>query len=142
MRHYNEERPNQALSCGNRPPRVAFPALSSRPPLPAQVDPDGWLRLVDGRHYVRKVRGNGTVRLDEAVYYVQQHLAGQYVTLQIDAANRALVVHQQQQAVKHLPLKGLHAGPLALDDYTTEMCRQARSWRAGQRYRGPSAQAA
>ena len=40
--------PNQARSCGNRPPRVAFPALPPRPAVPAEVDPDGWLRLVDG----------------------------------------------------------------------------------------------
>jgi hypothetical protein len=25
--HYNTERPNQAISCGNRPPRVAYPEL-------------------------------------------------------------------------------------------------------------------
>ena len=29
--HYNRERPNQALTCGNRPPLVAFPALPPRP---------------------------------------------------------------------------------------------------------------
>lgn len=134
LRHYNEERPNQALSCGNRPPRVACPAPPPRPPLPARVDPDGWLRLVDGRRYVRKVRGNGTVRLDEEVYYVQQHLAGQYVTLQIDAAGRMRIVQHRQQAIKRLALKGLHGADLPLGEYLAEMRRQARSWRARRRY--------
>jgi transposase InsO family protein len=30
--HYHTERPNQARSCGNRPPRVAFPDLPPSPP--------------------------------------------------------------------------------------------------------------
>ena len=47
--HYTTERPNQARSCGNRPPRVAFPELPPTPPLPMLVDPDAWLELIDGR---------------------------------------------------------------------------------------------
>ncbi|MFL5664012.1 MAG: hypothetical protein ACJ8BW_22120 [Ktedonobacteraceae bacterium] len=31
LQHYNEERPHQGRTCGNVPPRVAFPTL---PPLP------------------------------------------------------------------------------------------------------------
>ncbi|HEY6406624.1 MAG TPA: integrase core domain-containing protein, partial [Ktedonobacteraceae bacterium] len=30
--HYNYERPHQGLSCGNRPPRTAFPRLPTLPP--------------------------------------------------------------------------------------------------------------
>src|SRR5215472_17802385 len=41
LTHYNNERPNQARSCGNRPLRVAFPTLPMLPALPEQVDPDG-----------------------------------------------------------------------------------------------------
>src|SRR4051794_32044247 len=51
--HYNYQPPNQALSCGNRPPRVAFPALPARPSVPLLVDPDTWLETIDGRGYVR-----------------------------------------------------------------------------------------
>src|SRR5438874_5728707 len=83
--HYNEERPNQALSCGNQPPRVAFPALPSLPPLPEWVDPDRWLRLVDGQCYVPKVRRNGTVTIEGDNYYLDQRLAGQYMTLRVRA---------------------------------------------------------
>ena len=57
----NTERPNQARSCGNRPPRVAFPDLPPMPPLPMLVDPDAWLPLIDRHRYVRQVRPNGTV---------------------------------------------------------------------------------
>ena len=82
-RHDNEERPNQARSCGNRPPRVAFSALPARPTLPAQGDPDAWLKVVGGRSFARKVRYDGTVALDGHRYYVSQKLAGQSVVLRV-----------------------------------------------------------
>ena len=128
-RHYNEERPNQALSCGNQPPRAAFPTLPPRPPLPQQVDPDRWLRLVDGRRYVRKVRRNGSVKIETESYYVSQRLAGQYVTLRVRAEDKALVVHHRQQELKRLPLRGLQGAPLSLEDYVALMREQARTWR-------------
>lgn len=129
LAHYNQERPNQALACGNRPPRVAFPALPTLPPLPEQVDPDAWLRLVDGRCYVRKVRPSGTVKVEGATYYVARQFAGQQVALRIDAAARVLVVLRRQQEVKRLPLKALRGAPLALDDYLAVLQRQARARR-------------
>jgi hypothetical protein len=125
--HYNAERPNQALTCGNRPPRVAFPTLPSRPALPAQVDPNRWLHLVDGRRFVRKVRYNGTVALEDSSYYVNQRLAGQYVTLQVKAAEQVVVVSHRHQAIKQMPLKGLHQGPRAFGEYVALVKQQARS---------------
>jgi transposase InsO family protein len=68
--HYNQERPNQALSCGNRPPAVAFPDLPTLPTLPMLVDPDLWLQHVDGQMYVRRLSANGTFRLNHQAYYV------------------------------------------------------------------------
>jgi hypothetical protein len=52
--HYNMQRPHQGLACGNRPPRTAFPTLALLPPLPAIVDPDGWLIPLDGLHLERQ----------------------------------------------------------------------------------------
>ncbi len=141
-RHYNEERPNQALSCGNRPPRVAFPALPARPALPAQVEPDRWLRLVDGQRFVRKVGQNGTVRVEDAPYYVSSRLAGQYVVLQVQAAERVLVVQHRQRELKRVPLKGLHGTPLPLADYVTLLQQQARARRYARTHSPPGAQAA
>jgi transposase InsO family protein len=40
VQNYNQERPNQALICGYRPPRVAFPSLPALPPVPGLVDPE------------------------------------------------------------------------------------------------------
>ena len=76
VQHYNQERPNQALSCGNLPPRVAFPTLPRLPAVPGFVDPDAWLHHVHGQHFIRKVRHNGTVLLDDVPYYIKQSLAG------------------------------------------------------------------
>ena len=41
--HFNYQRPHQALSCDNQPPRLAFPDLPALPELPAVIDPDPWL---------------------------------------------------------------------------------------------------
>ncbi len=43
LTHYHDERPHQGRGLGNRPPRVAFPTLPPRSPLPEVVDPDRWL---------------------------------------------------------------------------------------------------
>ena len=53
--HYNWQRPHQGISCGNRPPRVAFPTLPTLPRVPDLVNPDAWLSRVTGQHLVRRV---------------------------------------------------------------------------------------
>ena len=73
------------------------------------VDPDHWLEVLDGQRYVRKVRSNGTVKVDSVYYYVDQAWAGKYVSLQLDATQRAFVVEYREQPIKTLPLKGLVA---------------------------------
>ena len=125
--HYNEERPNQARSCGNRPPRVAFPVLPPRPALPAEVDPDGWLRLVDGRRYVRKVRPNGAVVVEHERYYVGRRMAGQRVAVAVAAAEGALAVHHRGTVIKQLPLRGLRRERLPFDRYVELMGQEARA---------------
>ena len=125
--HEPVERPNQALSCGNRPPRVAYPTLPPRPSLPAHVDPDAWLRTVDGRSFARKVRHDGTVALDGDRYYVGQKLAGQPVVLRVRAADHTLLVFHRQQLLKPVRLKGLLAGALPLEAYVTLMRQQAQA---------------
>ena len=127
VRHYNQERPNQALSCGNRPPLVAHPALTPRPSLPTHVDPDAWLQSVDGRSFARKVRYDGTVTIDGDRYYVGQSLAGQPVVLRVRAADRTLLIYHRQQVLKQVRLKGLRADTLPLEDYVTLMRGQAQA---------------
>ena len=126
VRQYNEQRPNQARSCGNRPPRTAFPELPSRPALPATVDPDAWLRTIDGRSFARKVRHDGTVTLDGDRYYVGQKLVGQPVVLRVRAADHTLDVLHRQQVLRQVRLKGLREAALPLDDYVALMRGQAQ----------------
>ena len=113
--HYNTERPDQARSSGNRPPRVACPALPPSPPLPMLVDPDAWLELIAGRRYVRQVWSDGTVTVEHTRYYIGRRLAGQRVALAIVAAERALAVDHGDTLIKQLPLCGLHGEVLVLD---------------------------
>jgi hypothetical protein len=134
-RHYNEERPNQARSCANRPPRVAHPGLPARPAVPAEVDPDGWLRLVDGRRYRRTVSATGGVMVEHERYHVGRPLAGQRVAVAVAAGERALVVHHAGTVVKRLPLRGLHNERLSFERYRALMEQQARA----QTRRRPSA---
>jgi hypothetical protein len=131
--HYNHERPNQALSCHNLPPAVAFAAVAPRPPLPATIDPDRWLEVLDGQRYVRKVHRNGTVRMHTSAYYIDQMRAGQYVSLRIDAAQRSLVVEQQEQVLKTLPIRGLVGERLPLEQYLEHLRYEARTHTVGGR---------
>src|SRR4029453_17994495 len=90
--HDNGEPPNQARSCGNRPPLVAFPALPPRPPVPPVVDPDAWLPLVDGRRFRRTVKPNGSVVVEHHRYYVGRRWHGQRVLVAVIADERQLAV--------------------------------------------------
>ena len=127
LTHSNFERPNQARSCGNRPPRVAFPTLPTLPALPAFVDPDAWLAHIHGQAYARRVHPKGTVAVDRRDYYVAQALAGQQVVLLVNAPERRFNVLLGKEVVKSLPIKGLVGQPLPLEEYVARMREEARS---------------
>lgn len=90
---YNTQRPHQGITCGNQPPRVAFPNLPARPGPPMVVDPDRWVTTLDGVAYARRVTQRGAILLDGWSYYVGTAYAGQDVTAQIDATERQIVVY-------------------------------------------------
>ena len=127
LTHYNFERPNQACSCGNCPPRVAFPTLPTLPVLPAFVDPDAWLAQIHGQAYARRVQPKGTVAVDRRDYYVSQALSGQQVVLVVNAPERRFDVLLGKELVKSLPFKGLAGQLLPLDEYVARMREEARS---------------
>jgi transposase InsO family protein len=127
VQHYNQQRPNQALSCGNQPPRVAFPVLPTLPPVPGFVDPDAWLRHIDGAHFIRKVRSNGSVLIDDVPYYLKQRFSGQYVDVCVHAAKQELVVWHQHQPIKRLPIKGLQKTLLTFEQFVALMAHEALS---------------
>jgi transposase InsO family protein len=125
--HYNVERPNQALSCGNRPPRQAFPTLPTLPAVPVQVDPDAWLTAWHGKHFQRKVDARGAIRLDLKRYGVGVAWKGQRVTVRIDAHQRQVLIFHDDQLLKTHPLKGIVGHPLGFEDFVEQMAQQARA---------------
>lgn len=122
--HYNQERPNQARSCGNQPQRVAFSELPSLARVPDVVDLDRWLRVIDGQHFVRKVRHNGTVVLDNLEYYIKQSLAGQYGDVCVDANTQEFVIWHRHQPCKRVAIKGLLQTVLSFDRFVELMSQQ------------------
>lgn len=126
--HYNWERPNQALSCGNRPPRSAFPELPQLPRPPEAIQADGWLKSVDGFHVERKVDAHGMVHLDLHSYYVGVHRKGQRVSLQLQAESHEVAIWHEASLLKSVPLKGLLEGNFSFEQFVEQMAHQARAF--------------
>jgi hypothetical protein len=127
--HYNRQRPHQGLSCGNRPPLVAFPDLPALKSLPLVVDPDSWLKRFHGLRYVRKVDQKGTIRVDKHHYHCGKELAGKYVQAEVDGEQGQLVVWEGPQELKRLKLKGLIGGELSYEEYLKVRLKEAQSER-------------
>jgi hypothetical protein len=127
VQHYNYERPHQGRSCGNRPPRTAFPTLPALPPVPDIVNPDRWLQVSDGLAVVRTVSRQGMVSIDLKAYYVGQALAGQRVALHLAAKTHSWLVSVGSQVLKTLPLKGLYGAVLPFEQFVALMRQQARA---------------
>lgn len=126
--HYNFERPNQALSCGNRPPRVAFPLLPTLPRLPERVDPNHWLLFCHGKRLKRRINGNGSIQVGKYHYYIQHKLKGHYVVLIVEAQQQQYQVFVHNQLIKSLPIKGLHSErDISFDEFYHLMIEEARS---------------
>jgi hypothetical protein len=76
LTHYNDERPNQARSCSNQPPRVACEQFPSLPAIPQTVDPDRWLMQVNKQPFARTIRAGGDLTINRQDCYVSRRLAG------------------------------------------------------------------
>ena len=129
--HYNFERPNQARSCCNQPPRLAFPRLPNLPPIPETIDPDRWLERLDGKLFKRRVTHSGTVKVDKHRYYIGRAYHGRLVVLRVDAANQQFVVELNDKPIKTLEIKGLYHGQMSFTAYLDFISKQAISaWRS------------
>ena len=126
--HYNTERPNQALSCQNQPPLMAFPDLPAPPPLPNTVDPDAWLDAINKHAFHRRVNANGSVQIGDHRYYIKQALRGQRVTLIVIARLREFRVVHDSRVIKRLSIKGLFNGEVSLSDFMTMMVNEAATY--------------
>ena len=127
LTHYNDQRPNQARSCGNHPPRVACPAFPTLPAVPQTVDPDRWLVQIKKQAFARTIRAGGDLMINREVYYVSRSLAGQRVTCWVNAAEKCFDIWQPGRLIKSIPIKGLHGQSMPFEDYVALMKREARS---------------
>jgi hypothetical protein len=107
--------------------------LTTRPPVPATVDPDRWIDSLDGHCFVRKVRANTSVSIDEVIYYTTTAVIGQYVTLRVDAATRTLVVEHQGREIKRVSIHGTGQGRIPFETFVEQLCAEARTGRRGYR---------
>jgi hypothetical protein len=127
QQHYNAQRPHQGRSCGNQPPARAHPILPTRTALPATVDPDGWLRTLDGQWHPRRVKSDGCIRVDGLSYYIKPDLAGHQIMLRLNATTRCLEVFRGEQFIRSVPIKGLRGKLMSIEDYIDLMRERARS---------------
>jgi hypothetical protein len=127
LAHYHDERPHQGRGLGNQPPRVAFPTLPTRPPLPQIVDPDCWLASIHGQAFARTVQPNGSVVVEHHHYYIKQTLAGRKVALIVNAKDARFDVLLGREVIKSVAIKGLVGQPMSFEDYALRMLEEARS---------------
>jgi hypothetical protein len=117
----------------NQPPGVAFPNLPALPSLPMVVDPDAWLDRVDGEHFVRKVRSDGSVSVAKYDYYIGKEWVGKYVGLVVAATQASFLVQLERQTIKTIPIKGLYKRMLTLTDWQEALRCEARAEQRGWR---------
>ena len=127
LSHYNAERPNQARSCGNQPPRVACPAFPILPAVPATVDPDRWLERVSEPAFARTIQRGGGITINHEEYYVSQALAGRRVMCVVNAAAKQFDLWLPGVRIKSIPIKGLYGRTVPFEEYVTLMKQEARS---------------
>jgi integrase-like protein len=127
LSHYNSERPNQARSCGNQPPRVACSAFPTLPSVPAMIDPDRWLMQINQQAFARTIRANGKLTINREDYYVSRSLAGQRVTCWVNAAEKCFDIWQPAGRIKSVPIKGLYGKTMPFEEYVALMKQEARS---------------
>lgn len=124
---YNVERPNQAITCQDRPPAEAIGDVPMLPRLPDEVDPDSWVSYWDGQVFRRTVPSNGSVSVDNFRYYIGRQYKGQRVLLKIDADEKLFVAYRKDKELKKVPIKGLAHGLMPFEDYLPYITQQARS---------------
>jgi integrase-like protein len=124
---YNQERANQSLACGNRPPYEASPNLPVLPPMPDKVDPDAWLSYYDRQIFKRRVGQNGTISVGHHNYDVGYTYAGQPVGVLLDAEHYAFHVLHKGKVVRQLEIQGLIGRVLYFEDYLRQMLEEART---------------
>ena len=124
---YNQERANQSLACGNRPPYEAFPCLPRLQPVPDTVDPDTWLAHYDRHIFRRRVGRSGLISVGKQDYYVGYGHAGARVGVLLDAPKRVFRILHQGEVIGVKEIQGLVGRPMPFQDYLNHMFTEART---------------
>jgi integrase-like protein len=128
MLHYNVQRPNQALSCGNQAPRTAFPHLPALPALPEVVDPDAWLDAFEGVHLERQqsIGMARSVSISSAIMSLSTwpDSMSSYTWMPRPAVCRSCT---NSSSSASLPLKGLVGHLLSFEQFLAHMGHQAQT---------------
>ncbi|GAC1431616.1 MAG: hypothetical protein NVSMB54_26690 [Ktedonobacteraceae bacterium] len=74
---------------------------------------------------MRLVNRQGSIKVDLHAYYISSKLAGQQVTLRINASEQSLQVVHPQMKHRALSLKGLSQRCLSYQDYVELMQKEA-----------------
>ena len=127
LTHYNDQRPTQARSCGNQPPRVACSAFPRLPTVPQTVDPDRWLVQINKRAFARTIRAGGDLTINRRRLRCEPNLRWHRVTCWVNAAEKRFEIWQPGRLKKSLPIKGLPGKRMPFEDYVELMKREARS---------------
>ncbi len=77
------------------------------------------------KYFKRRVKANGSILVGKHAYYVSTQLRGRLLVFQVDAVSQELMVEVDGKPFKHLPIKGLHRGPMPFQDFLKLMCQEA-----------------
>lgn len=126
VEHYNWQRPREAHLLWQSASARGFSRVAQlTASVPDVINADAWLWRVDGDHLVRLVNRQGFVKVDLRTYYISSKLAGQAVTLRVNATERCLQVVHPQANSRSLPLKGLYQRSFSYQDYVELMQQEA-----------------
>ena len=71
----------------------------------------------NGRCYPRRVDQSGAVKVGGHPYYISRQLHRHTIALRVYATQKRLVVLQDSQVFKHVPLKGLYNEVMLFEDH-------------------------
>jgi hypothetical protein len=113
-------------TCGNVPPRVAFPFLPTLPALPQQVDPDWWLTALDRAPHscVASARMAVPMWICRPILSIRTGLGVRFF-YRWKPPHGSLWSGTPKRLVKTVPIKGLMGREMSIDDYLTHMNQEA-----------------
>ncbi len=124
---YNQDRANQSLACGNRPPYEAFPSLPPLPRVPDVIDPDAWLPSYHRRIFKRQVGRNGTISVGRHPYYVGYVHAGARVGVLLDAQGCVFHILHRGAVLCEKEIQGLVGRTMPFQTYLKHMLAEAQT---------------